>query len=133
MLKNVEDHEEIRQLIARYCHHVDKYEAAEFAALFSEDGVLDSGGNKTQGTEALRNFVERMRSSPQVSPMRHIVTNVVIDVVGDEATSQSYIVLLLPGSPTRIGLTASYDDRLRRVDGQWRFVERRIIPDVSAA
>ena len=133
MFENAEDHEEIRQLIARYCHHVDKHEASEWAALFSEDGILDAGVMKTQGTEALRDFVEGMRSNPQIPPMRHIVTNVVIDVQGDEATSQSYILVLRPGEVTQIGLTARYDDRLRRIDGHWRFVERRIIPDLSAS
>jgi uncharacterized protein (TIGR02246 family) len=129
MVGTVEDHEEIRQLMARYCQLLDTQDAAGWASLFSEDGVLDLGGTRTQGTEALQAYVHGLRAAHQNSPIRHLVTNVVINVDGDDATSQSYVVLLNPGAPTPIGMTGTYDDRLRRIDGRWRLVQRHLVPD----
>ncbi len=127
----IEDHEEIRQLIARYCHLVDSHQAAGWAALFTEEGVLDAGGTKVEGIQALESFAESLRGVYETHPMRHVVTNVVIDINGDDARSQSYIQVLNPGPSTSIGMTGIYDDILRRVDGEWRFVQRRMTPDVS--
>jgi ketosteroid isomerase-like protein len=124
-----QDCEDIRQLIARYCHHVDSVQAKEVVGLFSSDAVLDMAGTKTQGAEAIEAFFEGLRGVYEVRPMLHHVTNVVIDVDGDDATSQSYIVVMVPGDPIEIAMTGRYDDRFRRIDGQWRFVERRMTPD----
>ena len=116
-----EDSEEIRQLIARYCLLFDAHEAKEWAALFTDDGVIEIGASRAEGTEALVQFAAAV---PAESVMRHITTNVVIDVEGDEARSQSYLTVLLPAAQSPISLIARYEDRLRRVDGQWRFAER---------
>jgi uncharacterized protein (TIGR02246 family) len=129
MLGTVEDYEEIRQLIASYCHMLDTHDAVGWAALFSEDGMLDLGGAKTQGTDALQAYIEDLRAAHRGYPMRHLVTNVVIDVDGDVAASQSYVVLLNPGGPRLIGMTGRYDDQLRRIDGRWRLLERRLVCD----
>lgn len=120
-----QDCEEIRQVIARYCHYLDSVQAKEVAALFTDDAVVDIGGNKAQGSEAIEAFYEGLRSTYQVMPMAHHVTNVVVDVDGDDATSQSYILVLALGQPATIATTGYYEDRLRKIDGQWRFVERR--------
>jgi ketosteroid isomerase-like protein len=124
-----QDCEEIRQLIARYCHHVDSVQSKEIVGLFSSDAVLDIAGTKTVGTEAIEAFFEGLRAVYDVKPMLHHVTNVLVDVDGDEATSQSYILVVVPGDPIAIAMTGRYDDRFRRIDGQWRFVERRMTPD----
>jgi uncharacterized protein (TIGR02246 family) len=126
MLGAIEDYEEVRQLNARYCHLLDAHDATGWAALFSEDGVLDLGGTKTQGTEALQAYVEGLRAGHRGYPVRHLVTNVVIDVYGDVATSQSYVVLLSPGGPGLIAMMGRYNDQLRRIDGHWRLQERRL-------
>ena len=124
-----QDCEEIRQLIAQYCHYVDSVRSKEIVGLFSSDAVLDMAGTKTAGAEAIEAFFEGLRGVYEVRPMLHHVNNVLIDVDGDEATSQSYILVVVPGDPIAISMTGRYDDRFRRIDGEWRFVERRMTPD----
>jgi uncharacterized protein (TIGR02246 family) len=126
-----QDCEEIRQLIARYCHHVDSVQAKEVTALFSDDAVVEIGGSETRGAEAIEAFYTGLKAVYDVAPMLHHVTNVVVDVDGDEATSQSYILVLGIGNPTTISMTGRYEDRLRRIDGEWRFTERRMTPDLA--
>ena len=43
-----EDSEEIRQLIARYCLLFDAHEAKEWAALFTDDGVIEIGASRAE-------------------------------------------------------------------------------------
>jgi hypothetical protein len=126
-----QDCEEIRQLIARYCHHVDSLQAKDVVGLFSSDAVLDIAGTKHVGAEAIEAFFEGLRGVYEVRPMLHHVTNVLIDVDSDNATSQSYILVVVPGDPIAITMTGHYDDRFRRIDGQWRFTERRMRPDAQ--
>ena len=121
-----EDSDEIRQLIARYCLHFDAHEATEWASLFTPDGVFELGPVRAEGTDALEKFAA---SASTDTVVRHIATNVVIDVTGDEARSESYLIILRPAAESPISMVARYEDRLRRIDGRWRFSERRVIPD----
>lgn len=63
---------------------------------------------------------------------RHITANPIIETEGDTATVRSvYIVLQqAPDSPMQAIITGRYHDTLRRIDGRWRFVERRFLVDL---
>ena len=66
MASTSEDRDEIRDLFARYCVHMDAGEAAEWAALFTEDGVFDMGTGPIVGREtelaAVQQFVAQTAS-----------------------------------------------------------------------
>ena len=66
------------------------------------------------------------RSGP---PSRHIPTTFVIDGAGDEATMHSYVTVVGTGEQASLVFQGRYEDRLRRVDGEWRIAHRRIITD----
>jgi ketosteroid isomerase-like protein len=129
MSGSAQDAEEIRQVIARYCHYLDSVQPKLVASLFSDDAIVDIDANRVEGIGAIEAFYEGLRAVYDLTPMVHHVTNVVIDIDGDDATSQSYILVLNLGNPTAVGTTGRYDDRLRRIDGEWRFVARRAIFD----
>ena len=63
---------------------------------------------------------------------RHITANPIIETEGDTATVRSvYIVLQqAPDSPMQAIISGRYHDTLRRIDGRWRFVERRFLVDL---
>ena len=42
---------------------------------------------------------------------------------------RSYVTVVSPDDPARIGFQGRYEDRLRRVDGRWRIERRRILTD----
>jgi uncharacterized protein (TIGR02246 family) len=118
-----EDREEIRELLARYNHAVDSHQVEEWAGLFTDDGVFDSGGRTLKGADELRSFAESVPVG-----LRHVVANEIIDLDGDQATVRAYL-FILAGKPAAIATTGVYEDEVRRVDGRWRFARRTFTPD----
>ncbi|MDE2042876.1 MAG: nuclear transport factor 2 family protein, partial [Alphaproteobacteria bacterium] len=61
--------------------------------------------------------------------LRHFVTNIVISVDGDRASTRAAWFEAMnngpDGSPA-MGSFGHYDDELARIDGRWRFKFRRI-------
>jgi uncharacterized protein (TIGR02246 family) len=118
-----DEHAVIRQLLAQYCHAMDSGDSEGWAATFTEDGIFDLGGTVISGHESLAKFAA---SVPRGS--RHVVTNELIDVDGDEARVRAYL-FLFSGSPATASTTGSYDDSLRRGPDGWRFASRTFRPD----
>lgn len=126
---------EIRELIERSVRYVDDQDAAAFADLFEDDGVLQLAGTVFAGQDALRAMFASGARRPWNEPgglllqpgSMHLTGNPVIDVDGDVATAETDMVTLLRGDDGRskITLLARYRDRLRRgADGRWRLVSR---------
>ena len=79
----------IQKLAAEYNHRIDSGDGDGFAALFVDDGSLDTGSNSATGTDELRKFGNAVPA--MVKGIRHIVTNVSIDGDGDNATLKAYV------------------------------------------
>ena len=124
----------IQKLIADYNHIVDAGDGEEFAALFTDDGSLDTGFNVVKGSNELRDFAALV---PSMAPgARHMVTNVSIDGNGSDATARLYLQMWSTAggtSESKLVISGRYEDTLRRDDGRWRFVARKMIPDGSHA
>jgi ketosteroid isomerase-like protein len=120
----------IQKLIADYNHMVDAGEGDAFAALFTDDGSLDTGFNVVKGSTELRDFAAFV---PSMAPgARHMVTNVSIDGDGAEATARLYLQMWQTAGgavDTKLVISGRYEDTLRRDDDGWRFVTRKMIPD----
>lgn len=122
-----EDVVAIQQLIARYAHALDGGDGKAWAATFTEDGAFQFvGGNRVVGREQIAALVRPGRK-PYES--RHNVQSPWIEVNGDTATLKAYLVVT---RGTEVVVTGSYDDTLRRVNGQWLFAERRFTNDKPA-
>ena len=131
----VEDIVAIEQLYATYNHLIDGGFTEEWAALFVEDGTLDTGlGILVDGTPAAR--VEFAAGVPLIMPgSRHVATNVRIEVDGDTATGAAYLQLWVADEDTgsiKVLVSGVYVDTLRKVDGNWKFVTRALVPDAGA-
>lgn len=120
-LRVLEDLEEIRKLKARYAAACDdNYNADAIAALFTEDAVWDGGALGTaDGRTAIHKFFSR---ATEFFPFAiHNVINPIIDVDGDRATAQWY--LLQPATMAKgnqaVWLAAVYHDEYVRLDGRW--------------
>jgi 3-phenylpropionate/cinnamic acid dioxygenase small subunit len=64
---------------------------------------------------------------------KHVMTNVVVEEDGAQATARSYFTVLqaVPGTLALQPVVAGrYHDRFERVDGAWRFQARRILVDL---
>lgn len=135
-----EDRAQIENLQARYMFALDFRDPEEYAATFTEDGVLDYGAGKIRGREAIAAMVAGMRDSAaeqrardtsglRPAAGRHNITNIVIEIDGDRATGTAYWFHMGNDNPERAAQLNSfghYEDELVRVDGQWLFSLRKI-------
>jgi ketosteroid isomerase-like protein len=125
-MSDTEDVAAINQLVARYCHLIDAAQVDEWIELWTEDGAMVIDDSRTEGRDALLGLAGGVDLA---MGMRHVVNNVVVDVDGDTATSSSYLQLVIGGRPPNAVMSGRYSDKLRRVDGRWRFVERALSTD----
>jgi ketosteroid isomerase-like protein len=120
------DHEAIATLIAKHAHYADEGDADQRAALYSQDGEFSGpDGVITQGSEA----IHALFASRQPIKGKHLTTNVIIDIDGDEATGRTDFVFLLVGDQGfTVAAVGHYEDGFVRTDDGWRFTRRRIVP-----
>ena len=126
--RNLADREEIRDLIYTYAHRVAHGHSV--ADLFTDDGAYihrrsrDQEPEVTRGRQALdAHYVVRPNSAGNATPMIH---NLLLCVDGDMARGICSIELRIWGDDSRIMASGYYEDRLRREDGRWKFVERAV-------
>ncbi len=133
-MRRVMDEAAIRRVIDRYCHAVDRGSADDVAALFHPNGRLvvsleDNDGYN--GREAVRewyaNYHKYFRA--RLTHLRHKISNIQIDLNGDEARVVSYMDadLIAKDETTPRQAIGRYDDRFVRDGGEWYFAERTIV------
>src|SRR3954468_2925289 len=127
------DHDEIRNLIARYAHAADAHDADAYAALYVEDGALTENGVTVTPRSKIRELVEyareRAASAPQPSGTKHLQLNSVLDIDGDQARAVTDLVAVTldPREGFRIRGCGTYTDEIvRDHDGHWRFKSRTV-------
>ena len=131
----------IKNLIYRYADLIDSGDLDAVAALFSHGRVLAAGAdgqdNEVVGAEAVnamyRSFT-RIYEDNGTPHTRHVTTNVMVDVDDNgqlaSARSSAVVFQALDDFPLQPVIAVRYHDRFEKVDGQWRFVERRILSDL---
>ena len=131
-LRRLADEAAIRRVIDRYCHAVDRGSADDVAALFHKDGTLlatHETDGVYKGREAVRgwyaNYHDTFRA--KLKQLRHKISNVVIELDGDEARAVSYMDADLVFEDKVYEAIGRYDDRFVRDGGVWYFAERAII------
>ena len=130
---------QIENLFARYAYAADWQDADTYASLFTEDGVLDWAGGVVNGREAIREEVRNMRTyfsdrdaadEPlRGACLRHFISNLVVDIRGDEASATAFWVEFDNHNPQRKAYSGAYghsEDELRKINGQWLFKSRKI-------
>jgi SnoaL-like domain len=128
-VQELADREEIRELIARYAQQVVRRQS--MAHMFTADGALivrlpGFPVHEVRGHAALdKLFGSTITSAAMSMPAVH---NVSIQVTGDEAIATSWIELHVTNDADSDGRafagSGTYDDRLRRENGRWKFVMR---------
>ncbi len=112
-------------MTAHYAHGVARGEGAKVAELFTDDGVFinelpDTAPTVVRGREALNKFYGAIKRNTAL-PCIH---NHLITLAGDEATGTCSIeVRITRNNQSMIG-SGYYEDRFRRENGRWKFVER---------
>jgi len=123
-IRRLLDLEEIRDLARRYAHCVWQGDAAGAAALFAEDGEMDTGDRPPiRGRAQIRASYEEIFQSQAFRPMIH---NHVVDLDGETATGTCYLDVRADlYGVDKVGL-GSYQDRYVRTTDGWKFLSRRL-------
>jgi len=122
IVRELADKDEIRELTHRYAHAIWQQDPAGCAVLFTDDGVMDAAGQRSEGRGAVEETL-RQALSAAMKPMVH---NHIIDVQGDTATGICYVDLRGTVQGRSMIGAAYYDDMYERVDGRWKFKSRKL-------
>jgi uncharacterized protein (TIGR02246 family) len=120
------DKDEIRELLARYCFHLDAEDLPAMATLFTTDGVWETDFGIGIGRDGIVTHARSLVTGPR--PRRvHLTTNIVITLEGETATAISNWALVqnTPSGPI-VGSGGAYRDQLAKVEGRWYFKHRTI-------
>ena len=133
MASVLEEKDAIRELMARYCFHFDNGEFDAWLDLFTPDGAFDLGAmGRFSGRESLQKFLKSLPLTNGVPMMKHCVVNSIVDVSGEHATAQSYVVVVRGGDQLAIAVAGRYYDQVAKTAGAWRFTERKVHFDLMS-
>jgi ketosteroid isomerase-like protein len=130
-MATMDDREAIRDLITGYGERIDAGDLDGVAALF-RNGTWIAGARRLEGADAVRAVYDDVILYDGSPGTRHVMSDVVVDVDGDTATSRcSFTVLQArPDFPLQVILVGRYRDAFARADIGWEFRERRIDADL---
>jgi len=126
------DFSRIRRLLALYCQLMDDRRYDEWSQLFAPDGVWALGGAEYRGPAEARAYMDRLlRDRPQRT-VKHLCTNILIDLDGTAGRVSSDYAMLArepETAPWSVVAFGRYVDRVvRQGDGSgWQFAERRLV------
>ena len=128
--------QQIAALVHRYAELLDAGDLDGVAALF-EHATWGSGTRteRVQGTADVRRMYAGVILYDDATPRtKHVITNLVIEHEegSTQATARSYFTVLqaVEGLTLQPIIAGRYHDRFEQVDGEWRFAERIIHPDL---
>jgi hypothetical protein len=118
------DRQDIVDVLLRYATGIDSRDWPLFRTCFTDDAHFDYGQLGTWNSpELLTQYMLKSHFGPSL----HRLSNFVIDITGDQATSRTYVDAIVMG-PKGYGVVHTfgwYDDTLRRTPQGWRIAFRR--------
>ena len=119
----------ITEVLHRYCYAVDRIDADLGAQIWHPDGMAYYDGIfEGTGQDFMQWVLETHRG---VDATSHQLTNVLIDVDGERAGSESYVTACIRSGGTDIVARGRYQDSWSRRSGEWRIDERRYCHDIA--
>jgi ketosteroid isomerase-like protein len=128
MSLSAEDRVTILELLVRADNAATDRDADVYAALFSEDAVMDGEKGEYQGRDAIRSAVGAVWAS-EGEATTHLTLNSVIEDDGgtsDEVVARSTLMIVSPGPPPAVMSISAITHRLVKVETRWRVVRRTI-------
>jgi SnoaL-like domain len=128
----MDDRQAITDQIYRYCRAMDRIDHELGYSIWHEDGTADYGPGIFQGTG--RGFVDHVCiQHAQTLCHSHQMSNIVIEIDGDKAASESAVTATLrieqSGKLMQIMVWSRYVDTWSKRDGRWAIDHRIAIND----
>ena len=132
-VQRIEDVKAIERVLLTYGRALDALDLETYASLFARNGEWSGGlGTATGGPAGVLAFMKKNLGGggprPEGAPRSyHLMSNFVIDVDGDRATSWSRWTFIRPGTENSpaISVYGIYEDTLIRENGAWKFLRRK--------
>jgi hypothetical protein len=132
---NFDDYVAIEKLIHLYPDYADRGDIDAIGALFADaeihapgfDRPFHANGDPKAFADVYRQWV-RIYPESGTPRTRHVISNIMIDFEGpNRARAQSYVMVFqsAPDFALQPIIGGTYRDRFAKMDGEWRFVERR--------
>jgi 3-phenylpropionate/cinnamic acid dioxygenase small subunit len=128
---------QIEQLIYRYAERIDLGDFEGVADLFEHATILPPGaGSGVTGREAvLAMYTATTRKYEDGTPKtKHVTSNVIVELesTARRAAARSYFTVFqaLEGFPLQAIIAGRYHDEFERVDDEWRFSARKMLPEL---
>jgi hypothetical protein len=126
---------EIRNLLARYCHAIDNDDLKLLESILTEDVEIIEDSSVLTPRQRLIDMIGAFQANVQQSEViadKHLVMNSVVEVDGDHATALSDLVVVkCDSNGWRIASVGRYDDIIVRDGGEWR-IKRRVIEFIGS-
>ena len=132
----LEDKFAIEELIARYNQSLDGGDYPTWVACWADDAILDGIGKLLTGKAQIQAFADQYEGSTRskINGLKHYTVNILSTIDDDTAQSSSYLQLVnTTDKGVKIIFTGRYEDDLKRVNGQWQFVRRKLHQDKPPA
>src|SRR5262245_17120095 len=132
---SIADEIEIRNLVSRLAVYADGNDVDGYLTLLTEDAEWHTRMHKgdqppIKGHSALKAGALKRRADGVQgagSQLRHLVTTLAIDVKGDTATGQCYLLTVRKSDQTPVSdALAVYEDEYRKTKDGWKLAKRTI-------
>jgi len=135
-LRLLEDRQAIHDVIVRYCRGVDRSDPNLVLGAFHDDASDNHFGVVLPFREAIGTLqAARSGSPPSKTTSMHNICNVLIELDGDVARCETYVIVILriprEGGPIDWLHAGRYVDRFERRNGEWRIAHRTVIYDLE--
>lgn len=123
----------IRELMATYAMALDACAFADVAACFAADGEWTTDYGAARGPAEIEKFISGIVPRKGEGPQRkHYITNVIINVDGDTASSVSdYLIIRESENGLIPVMGGTYKDRFVRTPAGWRFSRKELVHHIK--
>jgi SnoaL-like domain len=123
------DKNEIAELLTRYMRAIDRGDIAALRACYAPEATEEHGGLYAGPAQGYLDTIERALVNPRLVST-HTISNVLIEVDGDQARSEHYVLAMTrvkAGGVVSDALVATrIVDDLVRLAGRWAIARRRL-------
>lgn len=123
--------QQITEVLHSYCRGVDRLDEDLVREIYHADAYDDHGYWKGRGWDFAPFVVKRLREANEWTT--HTISNILIEVRGDLALSESQVMVHLKRRESREPIIdvmgARYVDRFSLRDGCWKIDERTVVLD----
>ena len=117
----------IRALITGYCRGVDRGDKDLLASIYWQDSTVISGLINASGAEFASGIVDYVTAN--LDYCFHSVANEWIEVKGDHAVGEHYIIAHMCAGGADVMTGGRYIDRYERRGGVWKIASRTFVAD----